>query len=166
MMKRSEKDNANSDLGDLELEVLDLVWGGGWTSVRDVYEALREKRRTAYTTVMTVMTRLHGRGMLERQKDGKSYLYRAAVSREQVTRSFLGRLVDRLLGGKPSELLSYLVSEERIGSEEREAIRRLVEKRAGSGGGAAGGRRSSGPARESEKSREGLGLGKRKGRGA
>lgn len=70
-------------LGPLEAEVLELLWQLGRPApVRDVLEALNQGRRPplAYTTVMTVLSRLAEKGVLTRSREGRSYVYRAAVN--------------------------------------------------------------------------------------
>jgi predicted transcriptional regulator len=72
-------------LHELESEVMEEVWGrGGEVAVREVLEALnaRGRRKRAYTTVMTIMGRLHTKGLLERELHGKTYAYRAVMSRD------------------------------------------------------------------------------------
>ena len=65
-------------LGDLERAVMVAVWDRGEASVREVHEALLVDRSLAYTTVMTVMSRLAEKGVLRREKRGRMYIYRAA----------------------------------------------------------------------------------------
>lgn len=64
-------------LGDLEQAVMEIVWDRGEANVHDVQDALAE-RQLAYTTVMTVMNRLAAKGVLEREKRGRAFVYRAA----------------------------------------------------------------------------------------
>ena len=65
-------------LGELERAVMDAVWDRGEASVRQVHEALAVERDLAYTTVMTVMSRLSQKGVLQREKRGRAYVYSAA----------------------------------------------------------------------------------------
>lgn len=64
-------------LGDLEQAVMGVVWAGGAVTVRQVYETLRPDRKLAYTTVMTVMGRLVDKEVLDREKQGRAFIYRA-----------------------------------------------------------------------------------------
>lgn len=96
-------------LGELETDVMKIVWTSDWPSVRDVYEALRRERSIAYTTVMTVMGRLHEKGMLDRKQDGRTYLYQARQSRGQVARSFMQKLLDRLFDGRKADAMAALL---------------------------------------------------------
>lgn len=82
-------------LGDLEREVMEVAWQRGEVSVRDVCLALDE--RMAYTTLMTTLDRLHKKGLLERRKDGRAFLYSPRLSPEQFTRGIAQDLIDGLL---------------------------------------------------------------------
>lgn len=97
-----------SHLGELEMQVLHLLWEGDWTSVSDVHAALATERELAYTTIMTVLTRLFDQGYLERRKVGRAFHYRALVQREAIAQPLLKRLVDRLLGGDVSPVVGFL----------------------------------------------------------
>jgi len=78
-------------LGNLEKLVMDRIWSWGHpVAVREMLEDLQRERTLAYTTVMTVMDNLHRKGVLTREKDGRAYVYRAAVTREQHTAAFMG----------------------------------------------------------------------------
>ncbi len=85
-------------LGPLEAMVMERLWKRGSATVREVVEDLGRTRALAYTTVMTIMTRLHEKGLLERARDGKTYVYRPAVSRqehrERLSRELVRGLVD------------------------------------------------------------------------
>ncbi|HYF78242.1 MAG TPA: BlaI/MecI/CopY family transcriptional regulator [Symbiobacteriaceae bacterium] len=115
-------------LGPLESEILRLIWEGGETGVDEVHRTLAASREIAYTTVQTVMTRLAQRGLLERRKAGKAYLYRAAVPREEVAGSTLKEMVQRFFGGQRLSAVSFLLGAERLSGEEVAELRRLVER--------------------------------------
>jgi predicted transcriptional regulator len=73
---------------------MDRLWSQDHpVAVREVLEDLQRTRTLAYTTVMTVMDNLHRKGVLTREKDGRAYLYRPAVTREQHTAAFMGEIL-------------------------------------------------------------------------
>ncbi len=73
-------------LGELETRVIETIWDqGGWLSTREVMEALSSERKIAYTTVMTVLVRLWRKGLLQRRKDGRAYVYHTVHTREEWT---------------------------------------------------------------------------------
>lgn len=95
-------------LGPLEQDVMDAVWALGDATVRDVHDRLKADRKIAYTTVMTTMTRLAAKGMLDRDTEGLAHVYRAAVSRDSYARSTVGNVLSWLLDRYPEPAASYL----------------------------------------------------------
>lgn len=69
-------------LGDLEQEVMDIVWGLEKCSVRDVLEKLNKNRQLAYTTVATILQRLHEKGLVNRKDKGVAFIYTPKLSKE------------------------------------------------------------------------------------
>ena len=96
-------------LGPLESEVMEAVWDGGDTTVRDVHAALSRRRGIAYTTVMTTMGRLAGKGLLVRDTSGLAHRYRASVTREEYADSTVHSVVDWLVNSFPEPAISYFV---------------------------------------------------------
>jgi predicted transcriptional regulator len=86
----------SAHLGPLELEVMELVWQRGEASVRDIHLAFEE--RLAYTTLMTTLDRLHKKGLLERRKDGRAFIYAPRFSPAEFERGLVRRAIDSLLG--------------------------------------------------------------------
>jgi predicted transcriptional regulator len=84
-------------LGELELAIMRIAWSREAMTVRDVLDVLKKKRPLAYTTVMTVMSRLADKGLLVAEKSGKSYRYRAAHTRETFEAQAAGQVVQALI---------------------------------------------------------------------
>jgi predicted transcriptional regulator len=95
-------------LGPLEQDVMDAVWKIGDATVRDVHDLLKAERQIAYTTVMTTMTRLAAKKMLERDTAGLAHRYSATVSRDTYARSTVGHVLSWLLERYPEPAASYL----------------------------------------------------------
>jgi predicted transcriptional regulator len=95
-------------LGPLEQEVMEVVWQIGDSTVRDVHEELARTRAIAYTTVMTTMSRLASKGLLERDTGGLAHRYRPAVSRERYARSAVGDVLTWLFERYPEPAAAYL----------------------------------------------------------
>ena len=108
MVKR-EPDENGPGLGELETDIMKVVWLSDWVAVRDVYERLRLERSIAYTTVMTVMGRLHDKGLLDRRQEGRSYIYQARQTRLQVARSFMKKLLERMFDGRKADAMAALL---------------------------------------------------------
>ncbi len=105
-----------------------IVWQKGQASVRDVYETLLERRRIAYTTVMTMMRVLERKGYLKTRRQNRAYIYRPAHAERQVLRSMVREFVDRVFNGSAQPLLVHLVEDRRLSSGEIEEIERLIRE--------------------------------------
>ena len=81
--KRRGSRGTNAFLGPLETAVMERLWKRRQATVREVVDDLTRSRSLAYTTVMTIMTRLHRKGLLTRDRDGKTYVYRPAYTRDE-----------------------------------------------------------------------------------
>lgn len=111
-----------SGLGSLEAKVMQVAWADPQThlQVRDVLERIDDE--LAYTTVMTVMARLHDKGLLRRRRQGRAWAYRAASSQDAYT---AGAMVDVLAGaGNRTAALLHFVADLEPG--EAEELRRLL----------------------------------------
>lgn len=117
-------------LGDLEATVMGLLWELDEASVRDIQSALRPRRELAYTTVLTVLSRLHQKGLLVRRKEGRAHLYSAASPHEEVSAPILESVVRSLFGGSRSRAVAHLLrGEEEIPDEELERLEELIRER-------------------------------------
>lgn len=106
---RPGKAGLQKALGDLEAEIMELVWQEQEVCVRDVHRLLGRERDIAYTTVMTVMGRLSDKGLLEKEKAGKMYLYRPALTKEEFHRSIAGSIINGLGDELAKASLAYFV---------------------------------------------------------
>jgi len=101
---------ARLSLGELERRAMEAVWQKQELSVRDLFEELQ--KRWAYTTLMTTLDRLHKKGILNRRKEGRAFLYSPRISRKQLEQGIASDLIDSLLArnaGEPAPLLSCFV---------------------------------------------------------
>ena len=106
--QRRSRSRDLTGLGWLEAGVLRIVWDRGEVTVRDVYEELRERRRIAYTTVMSVLRNLAAKDLLEQDKSQAAYVYRPRVTDIEVARGILDALVDEIMGSHREQLIEYL----------------------------------------------------------
>jgi predicted transcriptional regulator len=111
-----------------ELSIMKVVWRLEKATVREVYEAVREKRPVAYTTVMTMMKILEEKGFLKKTRVERAYLYKPARPRQQVVGAMVRDFVDRVFDGAASGLLLHLARDSRLSEDERESIRRVIEE--------------------------------------
>ena len=122
---------ARLSLGELERRAMEVAWQRHELSVRDLYHEL--KQRWAYTTLMTTLDRLHKKGILDRRKEGRAFLYSPRISRKQLEQGIAGDLIDSLLArsaGEPAPLLSCFV--EVVSEKDRsllDELERLVREK-------------------------------------
>jgi predicted transcriptional regulator len=122
---RPEDLGRQGSLFELEAEIMEIVWSAGWPriSVADVHARLRSRRGLAYTTVMTTLSRLHDKGVLERERDGRRYLYVPRVDRETFLRSTAREVMARLV--EASEHGAQMVLGEAVALADEAALDRL-----------------------------------------
>ncbi len=111
------------EFGELESAIMDVVWAGDRAyNVREVRERLTYNRSVAYTTVMTVMNILYGKGVLLREKHGRAWRYWPAESREEHD----ARLMAEVLRSGGDQQITMLRFVERVSDEEMESLRSAV----------------------------------------
>ncbi|MEV0385428.1 BlaI/MecI/CopY family transcriptional regulator [Nonomuraea sp. NPDC050643] len=111
-------------LGELESTIMDRMWAiKEPASVRDVLEHLRQDRALAYTTVMTVMDKLHTKGLLKRRPVGRAYIYEAVSSKEAYTAEVMRESLARS-GNQAATLVHFL---ERLTPEEASALEAALQ---------------------------------------
>ena len=118
-------------LGDLEVDVMGIIWSMKKATVKDVFEIMYERRQLAYTTIMTVMNRLAIKGILEQDKTSVPYIYRPLVERDQMANSMVGEVVDRLLEGSAGAVVSYLIDGGKMKKEDIAELKDLIKEKEG-----------------------------------
>ena len=111
-----------------ELAIMKMVWKLEKATVRDVYEALRERRTIAYTTVMTMMKILEEKGYLKRARLERAYVYRPTRPRQQVHGAMVRDFVERVIDGAAGALEVHLAKDGKLSKDERQTIRRIIEE--------------------------------------
>ncbi len=99
------------NLGPLEQEIMNCVWRSKEVSVKDVHSCLKKSRKIAYTTVMTIMTRLTKKGFLTRKKVGKAYLYTPKNTKEKVAKGMVKRIIDSLVNQYGTDAVTAFTDE-------------------------------------------------------
>ena len=108
-----------------ELEIMKIVWERESATVRDVYEALLEKRKVAYTTVMTMMKILEQKKYLKKTQNERAHVYRPAQPQRQVIGAMVREFVNRVFNGSAEPLLAHLVEDHNLSREDLDEIARL-----------------------------------------
>jgi BlaI family transcriptional regulator, penicillinase repressor len=115
-------------LTEQELEIMKIVWERDRTTVRDVYESLLERRKIAYTTVMTMMNILEQKKYLRKSATDRAYIYRPAKPKQQVIKGMVKEFVDRVFNGSAEPLLVHLIEDRRLINKDLDEIAHMIRK--------------------------------------
>ncbi len=110
-----------------ELEILRVLWVNVSASVRDVHEELAKTKDVGYTTTLKLMQIMHEKGLVKRDDSSKTHIYQANVSREKTQKQMLGKMIDTLFGGSPTELVMQALGNHKASALELEEIQKLIE---------------------------------------
>jgi len=105
-----------------------IVWERDHATVRDVYEAMLESRKVAYTTVMTMMKILEDKKYLKKTQVDRAYVYRPAQPKGKVIGAMVREFVNRVFNGSAEPLLVHLVNEHELSADDLAEIARLRKK--------------------------------------
>lgn len=117
---------SKSTLTGQELEIMKEVWRLESATVRQVYEALLERRRIAYTTVMTMLNILEHKGFLKKRQEERAYVYSPTQPQKQVVGSMVREFVNRVFNGSAEPLLLHLVEDQHLTEKDLEEIRKSI----------------------------------------
>lgn len=116
------------ELGSAELDILKVLWERGPSTVRDVLVRVHERgRKLAYTTVLTVLTRLEQKGVVASDRSDQAYVYRPKVTRERVTIARLRQMVHDFYDGAAAPMVLQLMKSEKFTPEEIANLQRLID---------------------------------------
>ncbi len=119
-----------------ELEILQIIWEHGECTVREVMNLLGTNRSRAYTSVMSLMSVMAEKGLLNQEARGKAFVYSEKVSRNKTRSRMLSDLLNRAFDGSASELVAHLLQEAEPGSDELDDIRKAIAEFGNKKGGA------------------------------
>src|SRR5579864_4274253 len=116
-------------LTDQELEIMKIVWSLEEVTVRDVYEKMLERRKIAYTTVMTLMKILETKGHLKKSSAERAHVYRPSQPKQKVIGGMVREFVNRVFNGSAEPLLLHLVEDEGLTDQELAEIVRTARRK-------------------------------------
>lgn len=111
-----------------ELEILQVLWENGPSSVRFVNDELAEKREVGYTTTLKLMQIMFEKGLVSRNTDARSHIYEAAIERDVTQRNLLGTFVDNVFSGSAMNLVMQALGNHKASKDELDQIKALIEK--------------------------------------
>jgi predicted transcriptional regulator len=113
---------------DGELEILNVLWDRGPSTVREVYVQLSQSRLVGYTTVLKFMQIMAEKGLVRRDVEQRAHLYKAAFPRETTQKQLVRDLLDRAFAGSSMQLVMQALSAQRATPDEILQIRQLLDR--------------------------------------
>src|ERR1700693_2385145 len=111
-----------------ELEILRVLWNRGPSTVREVHDALSEKKDLGYTTVLKLLQIMTAKGTVRRNKDQRAHVYEACQPAMETKRQLVGDVLQRVFEGSASELMIHALEGRRTSKKELEELRRLLDE--------------------------------------
>ena len=111
-----------------ELEILQVIWKKGQCTVRDVHEELTKNKDAGYTTTLKLMQIMADKGLVERDTNSKTHLYKAVISREQAQNTALDKIIDTVFKGSTADLVIQALGQHRASKDEIDAIKNYLKQ--------------------------------------
>ena len=113
-------------LTEVELELMEVLWQKGHSSVGEIVESLPEER-LAYSSVLTIMRILEQKGYVTHEKEGRAFIYSPLVDREQARKNVIGYLLKRFFNNSPELLVVNLLENKDLSQTEVERLKQLID---------------------------------------
>ncbi|MBB6236390.1 putative transcriptional regulator [Pedobacter sp. AK013] len=109
-----------------EMEILQVLWQKGNATVREVHEALN-KKDAGYTTTLKLMQILHEKGMVERDTNQKTHIYKALVSRDKTEKQLVNKMIDNVFNGSAARLVMQALGNHTASADEIDEIKKYLD---------------------------------------
>jgi len=114
-------------LTDHELRLMEVLWQRGRSTVAEVVDVLPPPQ-LAYSTVLTTLRTLEQKGYIKHEQDGRAYVYRPLVVRDEAAKSAMRHLLDRFFGNSPGALAVTLLDDTRLSDDDIAKIKRMLAR--------------------------------------
>lgn len=111
-----------------ELEILNILWDKGPSTVRDVHEVLEQSKDAGYTTTLKLMQIMYEKKLLKRDATTKSHVYTANVSQEKTQGQLVKKFIDSVFNGSASQLVMQALGNHKTNKKELDEIRKYLEE--------------------------------------
>ena len=109
-----------------EMEILQVLWQKGNATVREVHEALN-KKDSGYTTTLKLMQIMHEKGMVERDTNQKTHIYKALASRDKTEKQLVNKMIDNVFNGSAARLVMQALGNHSASADEIDEIKKYLE---------------------------------------
>jgi BlaI family transcriptional regulator, penicillinase repressor len=111
-----------------ELQILQVLWERGPSTVRDVHDALQEEKALGYTTVLKLMQIMTTKGLVRRDENQRAHVYEAQQPAEKTKRQFAADMLERVFDGSARDLMLHALAAQRSTRQEIEELRSLLDE--------------------------------------
>ncbi len=113
---------------DSELEILQILWQNGASTVKTVNEKLNEKKETGYTTTLKMLQIMYEKNLVERDEKDRSHVYKAAISQNEIQKVLLNKLLETAFSGSAAKLVMQALGNSKPSAEELKKIKELLNQ--------------------------------------
>lgn len=114
------------NITDAELEILQILWNGGPSTVKEVHESLGRAAETRYTTVLKQLQVMHEKNLVTRDESSRQHVYKAVPNQKKVQKNFTRRFMQSVFGGSAAQLVLHALSNYKASAEELDEIRDML----------------------------------------
>lgn len=111
-----------------EMEILQVLWEKGDSTVREVHEILSAKKEAGYTTTLKLMQIMHDKGLLNRNDDARSHIYSTAVKKESMQKQVVNKMINGMFKGSSAKLIMHALGNHRASKEELAEIKKYLDE--------------------------------------
>ena len=109
-----------------EMEILQILWEEGDSTVREVHDILSRKKAAGYTTTLKLMQIMHDKGLLRRNDEARSHIYTAAVKKESMQKQAVSKIINGMFKGSPAKLIMHALGNHKATKEEIAEIKEYL----------------------------------------
>lgn len=109
-----------------EMEILQVLWQKGLATVREVHEALN-KKDSGYTTTLKLMQIMHEKGLVERDTNQKTHIYKAIVSKDKTEKQIVSKMIDNVFNGSAARLVMQALGNHSASADELDEIKKYLD---------------------------------------
>jgi predicted transcriptional regulator len=111
-----------------ELEILQILWSRGPSTVREIHEVLSQEKGVGYTSALKLLQIMTSKGLVQRSEDQRAHVYSAALPAEKTKQQFAADVLQRVFRGSASQLMQHALQGRRSSKKEIDEIRRMLDE--------------------------------------
>ena len=120
---------AATQLGRVQLQIMQVLWSKGRATAREITDALAVSQPIAHSTVQTLLRGLEEKGAISHEMEGRTFVFFPLVEEDKFVQSATRDLIERVFGGSAGTLVAHLLKNENVSRNELDEIRKLIDRR-------------------------------------